>query len=227
MEYVVYCDESRHTSNSHNTFMAIGGLWLPRAEKRLLTRRFRDLCHSLDIHSEVKWSKVSDKYLEKYRRLVDFFFDEQAFRFRVIVVEHAKIRFDEYHNGNAELGFYKFYYLMLAKWIEAKNSYLVLLDFKQNKDATHYAKLRETLAAGAPPDARISDLTVIDSHVSPLAQLCDLLTGAVAAAYCNAIKGAKAELAAYIASRCGWETLHCQSTSAASCKFNIFRIDLD
>jgi len=227
MDYVVYCDESRHISNTRNTFMSIGGLWLPRAEKRDLTRRFRNLRHDLKIGSEIKWSKVSDKYLERYKQVVDFFFQETAFHFRVIVVEHEKVRVDEFHNGDHDLGFYKFYYQMLTKWIIAGNGYLVLLDFKANKDTTHRKELHKALIENAPPNVHLSDVTVIDSRLSPLAQLCDVLTGAVAASYCNAISGSKAELAAYIADRCGWKTLRCQSTSPAICKFNIFCIDLD
>ena len=69
-------------------------------------------------------------------------------------------------------------------------------------------------------------MTVIDSSESPLAQLCDLLTGAVAAAYNGTrVGGPKETLTEYIASSAGFSTLR-TSTGLAESKFNIFKIDL-
>ena len=59
------------------------------------------------------------------KSLVDFFIQEDL-HFRVIVVDQDKVE------GNRELGFYKFYYEMLIKWLTKDNQYLILLDFKQN-----------------------------------------------------------------------------------------------
>lgn len=227
MKYVVYCDESRHDGSAKNPFMAIGGLWLPRDLKPGLTRELRALLHSVGLNAEVKWSKVSPSRLEAYKRVVDFFFEHEDLEFRVIVVDQAKVDIERFHGGDRELGFYKFYYEMLVKWLEPGNEYLILLDFKKNKGADRYSTLRTYLQRKLSGQAWITDLTVIDSGESPLAQLSDLLTGAVAASWCGmAPGGAKAELARHIAKRCGRNSLTVVNPGPSRCKLNIFRIDL-
>ncbi len=227
MEFVIYCDESRHDQSPQNRYMSIGGLWVPRPLKDDLTKKFRALRESVALNGEVKWSKVSQKRLPDYQRLVDFLFDQPDLRFRVIVVEQSKVDFNRFHGGDRELGFYKFYFEMLEKWILDGNRYLVLLDFKKNKGADRYTTLRRALENKARGTAWIDDLTVIDSHQSPLAQLSDLLTGAVAGAWCG-FTGAspKAQLADYIADRRG-ASLRTADTSPGMTKFNIFRINLE
>jgi hypothetical protein len=228
MEYVVYCDESRHEGPGHHTYMSIGGLWVPRSEKIGLTRQFRALCRSLNLRSEIKWNKVSATRLEAYKRLVDFFFEHESLLFRVIVVNRTKVNVEKYHGGDWELGFYKFYYEMLEKWITKGNQYLILVDFQQNKGANRYSDLRSALEQTAKGKAEIKDLTVIDSRYTPLSQLCDLLTGSVSASWCGLTERTpKAELAAYIAKKCGYTSLTVQSSSPDICKFNIFHIQLE
>ncbi len=228
MEYIVYCDESRHAGIGHHPFMAIGSLWAPRAEKPELTRRMKALCRSLDLHGEIKWNKTSRICLESYKRLVDFFFEEDSLRFRVIVVNQEKLDVDKYHAGDEELGFYKFYYEMLIKWIEEGNEYLILLDFKKNKGSDRHKTLRRVIENKERGRTIIKDLTIIDSSQTPLSQLCDLLTGAVAADWCGLTEGRpKADLAEYIANKCGYSSLCIVSPLPQPCsKFNIFRIRL-
>ena len=228
MEYVVYCDESRHEGPGHHTYMSIGGLWVPRSEKIELTRQFRALCRSLNLRSEIKWNKVSATRLEAYKRLVDFFFEHDSLLYRVIVVNRTKVNVEKYHGGDWELGFYKFYYEMLEKWLMKGNQYLILVDFQQNKGANRYSDLRSVLEQTVKGKAEIRDLTVIDSKYTPLSQLCDLLTGSVSASWCGLTEGtAKADLAAYIAQKCGYGSLTVQSSSPVICKFNIFHIQLE
>ena len=163
MQYVVYCDESRHDGGPDCRYMAIGGLWVPRARKVELTKAARRLFRTLGIGSEVKWSKVSRQRVEDYKRIADFFFADPDMRFRVIVVDQE--RFDpERHGGDRELGFYKFYYELLVHWLEAGNEYLILLDFKQNQSARRYHDLRAVLTRKLKNAAQILDLTVIDSR---------------------------------------------------------------
>jgi len=227
MKYVVYCDESRHDGPQNHRYMAIGGLWVNSAHKDAVTRQFRDLKRALGLNAETKWNKVSASRLEDYRKLCDFFFDAAELNYRVIVVDQSKVDVQRFHEGDWELGFYKFYYQMLKAWVTPSNEYLILLDFKQNKDKDRYSDLRRILRRRATAaKAKILDLSIIDSSQSPLAQLCDILTGAVAASCCADVQSAKATLAAHIASRAGFPNLGSLSYSPAFAKFNIFRINL-
>jgi hypothetical protein len=228
MEYTIYCDESRHSGAAGDRYMAIGGLWVPKDRKPSLTREFRDLKRSVGLNSEVKWSKVSSARLDAYKRLADFFLAGDL-NFRVIVVDQTKVDANRFHGGDRELGFYKFYYEMLIKWLLAGNQYVILLDFKQNTGAGRYTTLRTVLERKLKGVAWIGDLTVIDSCQAPLAQLCDLLTGAVAASWCDglAAEGPKQALAQHVASGLSKASLKFQSASPAFEKFNVFRIDLE
>lgn len=225
-QYVVYCDESCHDLTAHHEFMAIGGLFVPQKRKLDLTKKLKSLARSCNLNSEVKWSKASSKKLNVYKEIINFFFGHDELRFRVIVVEQKKVELNQ-HGQDRELAFYKFYYEMLEKWLEQGNEYLILLDYKNNRGADRYTTLKLYLERYLRSKAWIKDLTVINSRETPLAQLCDLLTGAVAAAY-NTPKAnsAKENLINYIASKAGWSTLKI-STSLNVNKLNIFKIDLD
>lgn len=228
-KYTFYCDESRHDGPHAHKYMAIGALCVPSELRDRISKDLKHLRLEIGLRSELKWKKVSTLKLDAYKRIADFFVDQEHLRFRVIVVDQERVNL-RLHKGDPELGFYTFYYEMLEKWIESGNEYLILLDFKQNKGAKHYNKLRDRLASTAiRVDARLKDLTVIDSSKTPLAQLCDLLTGAVAAACCADIAPAspKAQLADYLARRLGRTSLRIASLSPAPSKFNIFRIRLD
>jgi len=225
--FVIYCDESCHDLTAHHKFMAIGGLKVPRTEKAHLSRELKNLMKSRNLNSELKWSKVSAKRLEDYKKIVDFFFQHTELTFRAIVVEQAKVKMD-LHGKDKELAFYKFYYEMLEKWLWLGNEYLILLDYKNNRGADRYMALRTCLQNYFGVKARIRDLTIINSKQTPLAQLCDILTGSIAAANNGFEKHtAKEQLVNHIASSAGLSTL-CTSTLPPPFaeKFNIFKPDL-
>ncbi len=226
--YVIYCDESCHEWTPHDShrFMTIGGLKVPHYKKTELSHKLKTLKLSCELNSELKWSKVSKKRLKDYKKVIDFFFEQQETSFRAIVVDQSKVQLDKYHFSDSELAFYKFYYEMLVKWLQPGYEYLILLDYKNNRGADRYMKLKECLDNKLQGIAHIKDLTVINSKETPLAQLCDVIVGAVAAANNGTQKGsAKEELAAYIAMQSGLKNL-CTSTAPTVGKFNIFKPDL-
>jgi hypothetical protein len=209
--------------------MAIGGLWVPESAKAKTTRAIQELRRSVGLLGEAKWEKVSASHLPAYTSLADFFFECPDLQFRVIVVDQLRVDLNRFHEGDAELGFYKFYYEMLEKWIEAGNGYLILLDYKQNRGADRYNDLRRILQRRAAKiGAEISDLTIIDSKQAPLGQLCDILTGAVAASCCLDVRpgSPKAALVRHIERRVGHPLVR-PTPTPGRCKVNIFRIHLE
>ncbi len=228
MEYVIYCDESRHCAKPGDTHLAIGGLWVAREHRDTVSRELRAIARQNGLGSELKWNKVSGKYAAAYTKIVDYFISQGHLNFRAIVVEHAKFN-PEFHGGDRELGFYKFYFRMLEKWLFPGFVYTILLDFQKNKGADRFGDLRRVLT-NAVPKASIHELTVIESADTPLAQLCDVLTGAVSASWCksyaDAPSSAKAMLTAHLAKVIGWPSLRVSSASPAWSKFNVFAIDL-
>jgi hypothetical protein len=228
MQYVVYCDESRHDGGSGSRYMAIGSLWLPRDRKQAVTEALRRVFRETKLGAELKWSKVSNARLDAYKRIVDFFFEEGALRFRAVVVDHAQFDPARLHGGDRELGFYRFYYELLANWLGPGHEYLILLDFKQNKGADRYTTLRTALERRTKGTSWITDLTVIDSRETPLAQLCDILTGSVAAAWCGypGTGGAKKQIGDYISRRLGVATMKALTASSEDAKVNLSEIAL-
>ena len=102
--------------------------------------------------------------------------------------------------------------------------YLVLLDFKTDKGADRFGDLRRVLKNNLPSGASLSDLTINDSFQSPLAQLADLPTGCVTAAWCGLKPhSAKAALARYLENR-GRIRLTQPSLSQEPEKINIVKI---
>ena len=185
MDFIIYIDESRHGGPCSGPYMGIGGLSVPRDQKEAVTKRLKLLRKEIGLTGEIKWTKVSASKLTSYQRLIDFFLENDALRFQVIQVEKATLDHAIDIDGNAELGFYKFYYEMLIELMVPPHRYLVLLDFKTNKGADRFGDLRRVLKNNLPSGASLSDLTINDSFQSPLAQLADLLTGCVTAAWCG------------------------------------------
>lgn len=78
----IYSDESRHRNER---FLLLGGIWIEEEKVKIVEARIHELRKKhgyinsegirIDFHGEFKWTKLSDKYLELYKELVDVFFD--------------------------------------------------------------------------------------------------------------------------------------------------------
>ena len=227
--YSIYCDESRHIRNHTSQYMGIGGLWVPKDEKRQILNDLRYLLNKSNFHSEWKWQKISKLCLQEYLSIIDYFIDSASLHFRIILVNHDQINYEQHHNNDSELAFYKFYYEMLEKWILANNSYSILVDQKKNKDGNRYQRLEKVLERSVRSrNARIINLHQINSADTPLAQLCDLLTGAVTADKNDALQpgGPKYKLVDYLRKSLDIEKLSAASPTSLVQKVNVFEIGL-
>ena len=78
----IYSDESRHKAER---FLLLSGLWIEEENVSSAEIEVKNLRHKsgyknsqgkhIDFLGEFKWTKVSDKYLNVYRQLVDIFFE--------------------------------------------------------------------------------------------------------------------------------------------------------
>ncbi|MBK1789860.1 DUF3800 domain-containing protein [Persicirhabdus sediminis] len=225
LNYTIYCDESRHDSGSSDGYMTIGGIWVPTAQKSKLLKGLRALYSEHSIGAEVKWSKTSRLMLGSYKALIDYYF-ENPIHFRCIIIDKKQIKYDEFQGGDDELGFYKFYYEMLIKWLELPGEHSVLLDFKKNKVFDRYKVLKRCIDAKLAHGSKLKSLNVINSQDSPLAQIADLLTGATAAKWSGVQSDSpKADLIQYIEEKRGYSLTSTDSSPALS-KLNLFKIQL-
>ena len=228
MKFEVYCDETLPdlftSQHPQARYLMIGSLWLPADLRETVKARIAELRDRHGVHGEMKWRKVSPSKLAFYTDLVDLFMSfGLELRFRCIAVDHQAMNLG-LHNGDAELGFYKFYYQVLHHWILDLNEYTVFCDLKRNRDRTRLATLKRVLN-NANRSSRVLDVQSLPSPEVVLLQLCDVLLGAASARMNahNDLGPAKESLIAHLENRLGRRL---GPTHKSEEKFNIFRIQL-
>lgn len=185
MNFDVYCDESRPDALSADEpsahFLVIGSLWLPSEDRDALKAAIHELRDKHRVGGEFKWNKVSPSRLAFYEDLASLFFGGgDRLRFRCIAVDERKLDLVKYHDGDQELGFYKFYYQLLLHWILDFNSYSIFCDYKSNRDRQRLKVLGNCLG-NADLSATIERVQSVRSDEAVLVQLTDVLTGIASA----------------------------------------------
>lgn len=71
-EYLLYCDESVEKGTYYSDFY--GGALLDSEHLEEIVTKLRATKEELNLHKEVKWTKVTGNYLEKYKSLIDEYF---------------------------------------------------------------------------------------------------------------------------------------------------------
>ena len=229
MRFDVYCDESRPEAlgterRDGATKLVIGSLWLPTEDRDELKNAIHNLRNKHNVGGEFKWQKVSPSRITFYEHLLDLFFAHgDRLRFRCIVVDPEKVDLLRFHEGDQELGFYKFYYQMLHHWILDFNEYVVFCDYKRNRDMTRLHVLQRCLRY-SNLSASIEGVQAIPSQESVLIQLTDVLTGAASAKVNRSLGAgtAKERLVKSLEARLGRELAHIWKSEQ---KFNVFVIN--
>lgn len=228
MDFEVYCDESgieALNDSSQPKFFTIGGIWMPRPFRPIFKDKITSIKARHGVYGEVKWNKVSGKYLDLYQDLISYFFETPQLRFRAIVVDASLVDSNYFHNGDTELGFYKFYYQLLHHWIYDFNDYYIFLDQKVNRDKGRLKELQRlldlsNLLSGIP------QVQALPSDESVGIQLADLFTGLVRSKFNKSLSSeAKISLISTIENKFLGNTI--QPTTKREEKFNIFKINLE
>jgi hypothetical protein len=226
MNFDVYCDESGpellHSEKPKARYMVIGSLWLPEDFRAEGKAAIHELRHRHGIGSEFKWRKVSPSKLAFYRDAVDWFYAAGSdLRFRAIVVDRTKIDLVKFHDGDGELGFYKFYYQLLLHWTRECNRYQVFCDHKSNRLPSRLKTLEACLnRANLASEIKVQ---ATRSEESVFVQLCDVLTGLTQARFNGEerLGPAKRDLLKHLEASLGHPV---RSTSVGEQKFNVFEI---
>ena len=216
-EYLIYCDESRHTSDSGDRYMVIGAVSCPASRKRDLVRRVHNLRAIHSAQGEFGWKRLSPNKKQFYWDLMNLFVNETDLQFRCIVVDKTT-----FVSEDVELGFYKLYYQMLVHWLSPKCAYRIYLDFQQNREQGRFQALRDILRRKLLGRAQILSLEPSDSSELELMQLADLLIGAVGYGW-NVRTGSDTKVAfcADLAAALGRPSL-AVGTAPGEHKFNVF-----
>lgn len=221
-EINVYCDESRHTSDSLDRYMVIGAISCPRLHKREVVHRIHLLKKRFNAQGEFGWKRLSPNRKSFYIALIDEFSRDENLSFRCLVVDRRKLNHELYSGGDTELGFYKMYFQMLVHWLKPGCKYFVYLDWQQNKDQYRFAELRHVLEKKLTGRAKIACLEAVTSHKQPLIELTDLFIGAVGYDWNERDSSqTKLDFCQHLATSVQFQNLKI-STSLSSQKFNIF-----
>lgn len=226
IEYNLYCDESCHLEHDDSDVMVLGALILPKGKKQEISRRIIEIKarYGVKARTEVKWTKTSMDKIDMYRDLVNYFFDDDDLRFRVLVAHKEHLDHDLYHQSHNDW-YYKMYFTMLNRLFDPQDAYYVYIDIKDTHSAQRSAKLEE-VCANSHYDFNhecIRRVQPIRSDEVQMMQITDIINGAVCRANRKTIappSGAKAEIIELIR-----EKSHLQltkSTALGARKFNVF-----
>lgn len=227
MNFEVYCDESGLEAlikKEEHLYIAIGGIWMPADFRPIFKEHISTIKQKYNVYGELKWNKVSPSFFELYKDIVDYFFQTEQLRFRVILIESNKVDNYTFNNKDSELGFYKFYYQLLHHWIFDYNNYNVFLDLKENRNKGRLNQLQKYLDL-ANLTSDIQQVQGLPSDESLGIQMADILTGLVNAKFNKEISSkAKIGLIDHIENTYLGNTI--SATPKWEEKFNVFKINL-
>ena len=227
MDFEVYCDESgleAITRKDAHLYSAIGGIWFPAEHREAFKMGMKHIKEKHNIHGELKWKKCSPAYYDLYKDVIDFFFNTEYLRFRVILIESQQVNHIKFNQKDAELGFYKFYYQLLHHWIYDFNSYDIFLDLKVNRNQGRLKDLLKVLN-NSNLTSDIKQVQGLPSEQSLGIQLADVLTGLVASKFNQEHSGSsKTNLIAHIETQYLKKAIN--ATPKYEEKFNVFKINL-
>ena len=194
-EYIVFCDESDKQGKFYSNFY--GGVIVGSSQYERVTYRLVVQKRGLNLFGEVKWEKVTERYLEKYESLVRCFFEEVAaghVRVRILFRQNAR-KPTNLTAEDLEMQYFKLYYQFIKhgfglRFIDPANGPTRLrLYFDQFPDTREKADrfkgflyaLRESREfRKAEICIAREDIAEVRSHDHVLLQCLDIVLGAMA-----------------------------------------------
>lgn len=180
----IYCDESCHLEYDHAKAMLLSAISCPSTEKERICTEIRNikLKHKLSTWTEIKWTGVSPSKYPFYEDLIQYFINEDALHFRVVIMkDKANLNHDKYNGGSHDLWYYKAYYYLLNELIHPHDEFNIFIDIKDTCGGPKVSKLKEILC-NKNHDFRgqvIKGIYQIRSHESEILEMDDLLMGAI------------------------------------------------
>ncbi len=178
----IYCDESCHLEHDDSDVMVLGAIDVPKELKNKINTDIKNLKvkHGLNKNSEIKWTKVSKKYLPLYIDILDYIMNNKAIRIRLIVaLEKSKLEHEKYNHTHDDW-YYISYYNLLKEHLKKNNEELfsIFLDIKDTHGGPRVKKLRECLMNTRDIN-NVIGIYQVNSHESEITQIVDLFTGAL------------------------------------------------
>lgn len=91
-EYIIYADESISNGKYYSNFY--GGLLVRSSDFENVVQILESVKEEQNLFKEIKWQKVTSNYLDKYRTVIDTFFDlveEDQIKVRIMFTQNRFI----------------------------------------------------------------------------------------------------------------------------------------
>jgi hypothetical protein len=163
--------------------MVLGAVWCPHDNVRGLNDRIRQIKvrNGLSETAEMKWTKMSPAKIQLYEDLVNYFFDEAAFRFRGVVIPNKSALDHERFNQTHDLWYYKMYFDMLKAILVPSDNYEIYIDIKDTNSNRKAQKLQEVCSNSMCDfsSQTIKRIQPIRSEEVQIMQIVDVLVGSL------------------------------------------------
>lgn len=194
MEYILYCDESSTKGEKYSDFF--GGSIVEASKLNAIERELNEKKQSLNINAEVKWTKVTGNYVNKYCELIHLFFDyvrNGDIKVRIMFRKNS----DQYRPGEQPIKderYFKLYYQFIKnsfgfrtdKSITGEYYVHLFLDelpdhsSKANEFKRYLCELPNTQdMRGSGLHIRKRDIGEVKSHDHIILQCTDVILGAM------------------------------------------------
>lgn len=190
----IYCDESLRRGG----YDLIGGLWLTQPNARRLRSIIQGIREQYNHWYELKWRKATGRSLSPaYKELASKLTDQIMARrvsFNCIVLRRDLLDYDTFHEGDRELGYYKFVHWLVRKRIVPGEIYRLTMDWRTTRKDHRLSDLRDVLNACGRKDHSLGYDCVREVRAQPskeddLVQATDVLLGAVGFHYARRHRG--------------------------------------
>ncbi len=196
MEYNIYCDESCHLISNDSKYMLIGAVYCPKNKVKQINEYVEHLKQNYNFSNniELKWNKIDKKTEKLYLDIINYFFNTDYLKFRVIVIDKTKLDHDRYNQTENDF-YHKAYYEMLKYIIIPENSYNIYPDIKDTNSYYYHQVMLEYLRIKMSDTNKktIRKVQPIRSYEAPILQINDILIGALSYYY-RGLEGNKVKL---------------------------------
>lgn len=191
MEYNIYCDESCHLVSNDSKYMLIGAVYCPKYKVKKVNEYIEHLKENYNLSDkiELKWNKIDKKTEKLYLDIINYFFNNDDLKFRVIVIDKTKLDHEKYNQTENEF-YHKAYYEMLKYIIIPGNSYNIYPDIKDTNSYYYHQIMLDYLRIKMQDTNKktIRKVQPIRSYEAPILQINDILIGALSYHYRNLSK---------------------------------------
>lgn len=193
MEYLIYCDESLSRGEYYSNFY--GGVLVKNKDFYAIKTALEEKKIALNLFGEIKWTKVTEPYLDKYKQIMDLFFHfigQNKLKMRVMFQDAQQIIPGQERSLQYHLLYYQFIkhaFGLAYHKNNPKHDTRLKLFFDEIPDTrvqnddfkAHLAYLQElSLFHSARIKIKADDISEIDSHKHVIQQCMDIVLGAMA-----------------------------------------------